>query len=481
MKKLISCLLVVMILLTVVSAFADNVEQNNVLTKFVEETNKETQDVALQLQSGDNVSDLVIRGDGTTVHFVARDNGKETAHVQVNPTGLYLSSNGEVTMMSFATMTTILKDIANGVSSLLEAAIESLPEEEGSSRAEVNYALEQLSIVYADVVEQEQADAATLSAAAMSFGDKFKPEYILDVKEDGGSVEISLRSEAFAIALTEAVDELMMNQELAAIVDREAESEDESFAAYQMAWLENRDAIMETLSSLDASQMIEDGHFVANYQFGEEFDEEFGEEDSESKILVAQTEAWFDSENGEEAEIIYVLGFKDEDPFLVHETEVYPTYYHEKLSSGDSKTEVWVEYENNEAKNGKIVTVIEGEEYMKVDFGPDYFYMKGPKGGISTSVRETWTGKTRYEIVAENEKGEESSVTIDFYEDWNGNLVCELNSSDNNESAKYMVSRIDKLNIEDLSAAKNLNEITVNSINAELDKLLNAFVSTNNK
>ena len=94
MKKLISCLLVVMILLTAVSAFADNVEQNNVLTKFVEETNKETQDVALQLQSGDNVSDLVIRGDGTTVHFVARDNGKEIAHVQVNPTGLLRKRRG---------------------------------------------------------------------------------------------------------------------------------------------------------------------------------------------------------------------------------------------------------------------------------------------------------------------------------------------------------------------------------------------------
>ena len=170
MKKLISCLLVVMILLTAVSAFADSVEQNNVLTKFVEETNKETQDIALQVHSEGNVSDLVIRGEGTTVHFVARENGKETAHVQVNPTGVYVSSNGEVTMMSFATMTTILQDISNAVSSMLESVIESLPEEESVSREEVNAVLEQLGIVLEDEAEQEQADAAVLSSAAMSFG-----------------------------------------------------------------------------------------------------------------------------------------------------------------------------------------------------------------------------------------------------------------------------------------------------------------------
>ena len=477
MKKLISCLLVVMILLTAVSAFADSVEQNNVLTKFVEETNKETQDIALQVHSEGNVSDLVIRGDGTTVHFVARENGKETAHVQVNPTGIYVSSNGEVTMMSFATMTTILQDISNAVSSMLEAVIESIPEEEGVSREEVNAVLEQLGLAIADEAEQEQADAAVLSSAAMSFGDKFKPENILDVKEEDGVVEISLRSEALAIAFAEAVDELMLNDELAEIVDRDVESEmDITFTDLQKQWLLNRDEILNDISNMEATQAFdEDGHFVASYKLGEE--------DSMEKILVGNTDAWIDPENGEEAEIKFTLGFKDEDPFLVHETEVYPEYYHEKLTSGDSFSEVWLEYENQELKNGKVVTVIEDQEVFKMDFGPDYMYLKGLEGGLSTSVRETWNGKTRYELIAENDKGEESSVTVDFFYDL-GDLVCELNSSETDESVKYVISRINKLDIEDLSTAKNLNEITVDSIdadiNAELDKILSAFATEAN-
>ena len=100
--------------------------------------------------------------------------------------------------------------------------------------------------------------------------------------------------------------------------------------------------------------------------------------------------------------------------------------------------------------------------------------MKTSKGGISTSVRETWTGKTRYELVAETADGKESSVTVDFYED-EDSLVGELFTSESDQSAVFKISRIDKINIEDLSASEKINEITVEKIHDELKGLLKLF------
>ena len=100
--------------------------------------------------------------------------------------------------------------------------------------------------------------------------------------------------------------------------------------------------------------------------------------------------------------------------------------------------------------------------------------MKTSKGGISTSVRETWTGKLRYELVAETAEGNESSITVDFYQDGDS-LVGEMFTSESDQSAAFKISRIDKINIEDLSASENINEITVEKINAELEGLMKLF------
>ena len=88
MKKLISCLLAVMMLCTAVSAFAEAlVEKSTALTKFLDETDLQTKDLALQVQSGDKVSDLVIRLDGDNLHLVSRNDNVEDGHIQLNPTG----------------------------------------------------------------------------------------------------------------------------------------------------------------------------------------------------------------------------------------------------------------------------------------------------------------------------------------------------------------------------------------------------------
>ena len=62
MKKLISCLLAIMMLFTAASAFAEAlVEKSNALTKFLDETDLKTKDLSLQVQSGEDTADLVIR------------------------------------------------------------------------------------------------------------------------------------------------------------------------------------------------------------------------------------------------------------------------------------------------------------------------------------------------------------------------------------------------------------------------------------
>ena len=68
--------------------------------------------------------------------------------------------------------------------------------------AQLQKAVNDMSILADAAQEQAQADAATMSAAAMAFAGKFRPENILDVKEEEDSVTISLRSDAFASGKT---------------------------------------------------------------------------------------------------------------------------------------------------------------------------------------------------------------------------------------------------------------------------------------
>ena len=156
-----------------------------------------------------------------------------------------------MTLLRYATVTTILEDIVKDLNSMLDEAIKSIPEEELPTKKEIKEAVNELGIVASVMEAQDQADAVTLSSAAVAFADKFKPEYILDVKGDEGSVEISLRSEAFATALAEAMDELMMNPDIAELVNRKAEAKGgKTFAKIQKDWLVNREAILEAIRSI---------------------------------------------------------------------------------------------------------------------------------------------------------------------------------------------------------------------------------------
>ena len=128
MKKLIACLLVIMMLFT--HAFAESTGrfgEYSVIRRFLKETDTKTKDIALQIQSGDNASDLVIRVDGDNLHFVTRDNSVEDGHVQLNPTGLYLDSEGKVTLLRYATVTTVLQDVLKELDAIMEEAIKSIP------------------------------------------------------------------------------------------------------------------------------------------------------------------------------------------------------------------------------------------------------------------------------------------------------------------------------------------------------------------
>lgn len=471
MKKLISCLLILMMLFTAAStgAFAatlGNAEVENAVRAFLDETDLKTQDLVLQSQAGGETTDLLIQVDGETVHLVSRDNGAVESHVQVNPTGIYMSSpsSDAVTLLRYATVTTAMQDITNSVNSMLEQAAQSIPEEQLPSQAEVQQAINQTAILAKAAEAQEQADAVTLNSAAIAFASKFKPEYILDVKEEYGVTEVSLRSEAYAAALAEAVDEMMLNPALADVVDRQAAlTGSKTFAEAQQEWLVNRDATLEAIRSIESTETYEEnGHYTSHYQIGEEL--------SAVKILVCDTDAWINEESSE-VEGTVALGFKNEDPLVVYEFAVSPDYYWEKQTVGESGSEVYYDIEDNRVVSGKVLTVVDGKEEQRVEFGPDYVYTWGPKGGMSTSVRETWTGITRYELVMETAEGEEAKIFFDFYQD-DDNLVCALYADKSDEAAVYKISRVDKAALDDLSASKNVTEVTVDKINAEMENLL---------
>lgn len=468
MKKLFAVLMAVVMLFTAACALAESfeaIEKSNVLNQFLKETDTEKKDIALQVQFGDQVADLVIRVDGSNLHLVARNNGTEAAHLQVNPTGLYMGSDGKATLLRTATVTTVLEDTAKEIADMIQKAIDSIPKDQLPTEEQLKAAAQKEAVLSSLAVAQAQADAVTLSSAAAAFAGKFKPEYILDVKEEAGSVEVTLRADAYAAALAEAMDELMSNPGLAELVNRQAAtSGGTTFSTLQKEWLLNRQATLEAIRTMQSTEKLEEnGHWTSHFQIGEETEEQ--------KALVYDTDAWLAPDHGA-AEITVCLGLKDEDPLLKYEFAVSPDAYREKLSAGDdSSTEVLVDMEDNRISRGKVITVIDGNEELRMDVGPDYMYLKGPKAGISTSVRETLTGKIRYELVAETAEGNEASLITDFYEDGDS-LICELKTSESDQSLKYMISRIDKIAIEDLSASENLNEITNEEFKAELDSVL---------
>ncbi len=475
-KKWIASLLAVMMLFTAVSAFAEDaeaLEKNNELLKFLKETDTATKDIALQIQSGDNVSDLVIRADGMNLHLVTRENGTVDGHLQFAPAAFYVDDNGAVTMLRYDTVNALLQEIVTDLNDALNEAAaqvaESLPAEQLPTDAEVEQATAEAAVLAAMAARQERADAMVIGSAAVSFAQKFNPDEILEVKEEFGTVEISVRSEAYANALAEAVDELMTNNALGELVDRQAAANGgKSFAEGQKAWMASRDSLLQLIRTMESSETIdEDGHWTSHFKIGDDA--------SEDKALTCDAEIWVDDEAGE-AEMTFSLAFTDEEPIMAYELAVSPDSFREKMTGEEKKAEVRFDFDDHRIAYGSVNIDIKDQDELDLDFGPDYLYLKGPKGGLSTSVRETWTGKTRYELVLETAEGKESSLIVDFYED-DDSLVCELKTDDMEQSLMFKLSRIDKLDMADLSAAENVTEITESDIKAELAKLLQQLLS----
>ena len=103
--------------------------------------------------------------------------------------------------------------------------------------------------------------------------------------------------------------------------------------------------------------------------------------------------------------------------------------------------------------------------------------VKGPNGAISTTERETWTGKHRIELVVETADGEEARIINDFYQDDDESLICELNSTGSDHPAIFRLSRIGKVNYEDLSASKNIIEFPADQVKALLPIFLAQMAS----
>ena len=312
---------------------------------------------------------------------------------------------------------------------------------------------------------QQQADAATLFSAGASFASKFKAENILDVKENDDSVEISLRSEAYASALADAIDDLMLDPALAELVDRKAAATGgKTFASIQKDWIVNREATLEAIRTIQSTDLIEDGHWKSHFQIGEKTEEE-----KDNEVLVCDVDTWI-NDDADAAEMVLNLGFQDADPLMVYETAVNPSRFWEKVTAQNSEAEIRYDIDEGRLSGGFVKAVGEGNEELYAEFSPDYMYMKGANGGFFSSVRETWTGKIRYELVAETAQGAEASMTVDFYEDGDS-LVCELRTGESDQSLMFKLSRIDKIDIEDLSAAENV-ELTEETLKAEFENIL---------
>lgn len=473
MKKMISCLLALMMLLTASSAFGASLEElefDNHLMEFLGKTDWETQDIAMQFQLESNTADVVIRPTGEKLHIVTRNNGVEESHIQLEPSGLYIGAKGAGILLRTSTLFTVEQDIIKAVEAFLTEIEKSIPADQVPDEAELSKYIAQLSEQAAAAQTQEQADAATVSAAAVAFADNFRADDILEVKEEAGSVEITLRADAFAASLGAALDELFANPDIEALMERRTtRTGKKSYAELKADWEKNREAALEIVRNIQSSDKIdENGHWTSTFQISE---------DAESgKALVCNADTWIDTELDVFVTNIQ-LGQKDEEAKLVYELAVSPYYYGEKMTLGDSYTELTLTgFEKDKfGGKGKLATVINGKEELSAEFSPEALYVWGPTGGFSITARETWTGKTRYEMHVANAEGETSGLVVDFYEE-EDSMICEMRNSETAPAAQIKFGRIDKINIDDLSGMANLTEITAEMIEQELMNIMQSLL-----
>lgn len=466
-KKLVSCLLAVMMLFTMAGAFADPfepLERNNALHKFLNETDMKTKDLALQLELGNQVADLVFHVEGNSLHMVTRMNGIALRHAQMNPTALYMASGSEVAMLRYETLAAFQQDLMKEAEAQLTQAIQSIPANQLPTEAELRAAAARQAVLETAAATQEQTDAITIGTAAIAFAEHFRPESILDVKENDGSVEFSLRSDAYADALANAIDGLMANESLGRLIDRQAaKTGSKTFAEIQKSWAEDREATLRAIRTIQSTDKIEeDGHWTSSFQIGAEKEGD--------QALICSADTWVNEELNA-AEMTFTLGITGEDPVMTYDIVVTPNYFWEKMNVEQAYTEMSFDLEDGRINSGKIDVHRNNMDAVQLSFGPDYLNMRGPKGGISSSIRETWTGKTRYELVFENAEGVSASLIIDFYED-DDSLICEMKTSESDQSLKYRISRIDRVEVNDLSASEKITEITGETLKTEMEALL---------
>jgi hypothetical protein len=86
--------------------------------------------------------------------LVSRNNGVEDGHIELNPTGIYLADADSVTLLRYATVTTVMQNIVNELNEMLEQTVQNIPEEQLPTEAEVKEAVNQMAILAAAVEAQ---------------------------------------------------------------------------------------------------------------------------------------------------------------------------------------------------------------------------------------------------------------------------------------------------------------------------------------
>jgi hypothetical protein len=173
MKKLISFLLVVMMLCTAISAFAEALDPvDNALIQYLTNTDDATKDIAMQVGDGKDAVTLVIRGEGKNFHMVMCNGDKVEDHLQLNDMGMYLSEEGDVKLLRYDMVINYLQDIIKEVDTAFDEAVKSIPENQIPTKIEVRKILRQIALLASVVVTREEADANILSSAATAFAGK---------------------------------------------------------------------------------------------------------------------------------------------------------------------------------------------------------------------------------------------------------------------------------------------------------------------
>ena len=418
MKKIVTVLVAVMMLLNLSFAMAEETFEDN-LAAFLNTLNVENGDVLLALEAGGQTFNVRTGKDDAGVHAALSMGENAMGEAMLTADTAYVSAMGQGMKLQYQTLQNLAQSMLKNVF------------------GEVNISPDQINADLQMLANKLAAQVLPLMQA-------------LTTEEVENGVKYSVNSEAFAEGLTGAVDGLLGDEEVAACIDRyagflRAADVEVSADGLKEAWAAKKDALKQNLSQSVMSLTVKnDATYAAEVLLpSQEKKVAILSNGSMAEGLESMTTVGYE---GEEPEMTMAITINNEE--IVYDVKMAEVTVYEKMVLSDSglKTLDYVISEN-------------GETAVEAHYADGKFTMTTPDASITGEITSKEAKKLVATLTAE-QNGETQVMTLTV-EILDQALACTLDAG---AQILMNLSMTEKGAWTDLSQAEGLVEIDENML-----------------